>query len=134
MSTQEEINKYVEQLIQERAIAAKIADIKTVEPELTPELDKEVEAAYQAYLAVYNNHKHMNRSQYIAVAQPLINYWMFLKGENISIKEQNQVTVKDANVAVEAERKALEEKEAAVKAANEEVFKKIAIAEDIKVP
>lgn len=131
MATQEEINKYVEQLIQERAIAAKIADIKPVEPELIPELDKEVEAARLAYLAVYNNHKDMNRSQYIATAQPLINHWMNLKGENLNIKEENAATVLQANESVEADRKALEEKEAAIRAANEEIFKNIAVA-DVK--
>ena len=128
MATQEEINKYVEQLIQERAIEAKIQDIDPIIPvDLEKELTAEEEAAYQKYLNLYKNHSHLTRKQYIQQGTPLIIAWENLKENNEAIKARNALKTKLANATSEEEKKALEEKAVQIKEANAEVFKAIAI-------
>ena len=132
MATQEEINKYVEQLIQERAIEAKIDDIKSIIPgDLEKELD--VQAAWDKRMALYNNHSHLTYEEYVTQANKLIKDYQGLKAENEAIQARNALKTTAANATIQADKAALEEKAIAVKEANAEVFKAIAIT-DAKVP
>lgn len=135
MATQEEINKYVEQLIQERAIEAKIEDLKPIiPPDLEPELYKEITTAFNARMELYYHHERMNRAEYIAAMKPLIATLNGLIAENEAIKARNAVKTTAANATIQTDKAALEEKQIAVKEANAEIFKEIPIADVVAPP